>query len=43
MLSIDFCVALHDTLDGQDFVVEFDFLGKDSVRYYNRIPVKSQV
>jgi DNA topoisomerase-1 len=36
-------ITLHDTLDGQDFVVEFDFLGKDSVRYYNRIPVEPQV
>lgn len=30
-------------MDGKEFVVEFDFLGKDSVRYYNKIPVEKQV
>ena len=34
---------LHDEMDGKEFVVEFDFLGKDSVRYYNKIPVEKQV
>ena len=24
-------------------MVEFDFLGKDSIRYYNRVPVEHQV
>ena len=24
-------------------MVEFDFLGKDSIRYYNRVPVERQV
>ncbi len=24
-------------------VVEFDFLGKDSIRYYNRVPVEKRV
>ena len=31
----------HD--EGKDYVVEFDFLGKDSVRYYNKVPVLKQV
>ena len=35
--------ALHDTLEGKEHVVEFDFLGKDSIRYYNRVPVERQV
>ena len=35
--------ALHDTLDGEECVVEFDFLGKDSIRYQNRVPVDRQV
>ena len=34
---------LHEELDGQKDVVEFDFLGKDSIRYYNRVPVEHQV
>ena len=25
-------IELHDELDGKEFVVEFDFLGKDSIR-----------
>uniref|UniRef100_A0A9J7XZT4 DNA topoisomerase I n=1 Tax=Cyprinus carpio carpio TaxID=630221 RepID=A0A9J7XZT4_CYPCA len=32
-------ITLHDTLDGQKCVVEFDFLGKDCIRYYNKVPV----
>lgn len=24
-------------------MVEFDFLGKDSIRYYNKVPVEKQV
>jgi len=27
----------------KDYVVEFDFLGKDSIRYYNKVPVLKQV
>ena len=34
---------LHEMLDGKEYVVEFDFLGKDSIRYYNCIPVDKQV
>eukprot|EP00731_Ephydatia_muelleri_P027038 Em0018g1138a len=34
---------LHEELEGKEFVVEFDFLGKDSIRYYNKIPVEKQV
>ncbi|MFH4976286.1 hypothetical protein AB6A40_002995 [Gnathostoma spinigerum] len=36
-------IKLHEQLDGQDFVVEFDFLGKDSIRYQNKVPVEKRV
>lgn len=36
-------LKLHEKYDDQEFVVEFDFLGKDSIRYYNRIPVEKRV
>ncbi|KAI6230173.1 DNA topoisomerase I [Aphelenchoides fujianensis] len=36
-------VKLHDEKDGQKYVVEFDFLGKDSIRYQNGVPVEKQV
>ncbi|XP_037539094.1 DNA topoisomerase 1 [Nematolebias whitei] len=36
-------ITLHEQLDGKEFVVEFDFLGKDSIRYYNKVPVIKQV
>ncbi|THU95636.1 hypothetical protein K435DRAFT_666037 [Dendrothele bispora CBS 962.96] len=32
----------HVTLESPNFIV-FDFLGKDSIRYYNRVPVDAQV
>ena len=32
-------LALHEELDGKKDVVVFDFLGKDSIRYYNSVPV----
>ena len=32
----------HVTLEAPNFIV-FDFLGKDSIRYYNRVPVDTQV
>ncbi|KAI6040294.1 DNA topoisomerase I [Pisolithus marmoratus] len=32
----------HVTLEAPNFIV-FDFLGKDSIRYYNRVPVDAQV
>ncbi len=28
---------------GKEFVVEFDFLGKDSIRYNNAVPVEKRV
>jgi DNA topoisomerase I len=28
---------------GKPFVVVFDFLGKDSIRYYNEVPVEKRV
>uniref|UniRef100_A0A3P9M630 DNA topoisomerase I n=1 Tax=Oryzias latipes TaxID=8090 RepID=A0A3P9M630_ORYLA len=36
-------ITLHEQLDGNKCVVEFDFLGKDSIRYYNKVPVISKV
>uniref|UniRef100_H3CDZ7 DNA topoisomerase I n=1 Tax=Tetraodon nigroviridis TaxID=99883 RepID=H3CDZ7_TETNG len=36
-------INLYPKLDDQEFVVEFDFLGKDSIRYYNKIPVEKRV
>ncbi|XP_054632914.1 DNA topoisomerase I, mitochondrial isoform X2 [Dunckerocampus dactyliophorus] len=36
-------ITLHKELDGNTCVVEFDFLGKDSIRYYNKVPVISKV
>ncbi|XP_043120062.1 LOW QUALITY PROTEIN: DNA topoisomerase I, mitochondrial [Puntigrus tetrazona] len=36
-------ITLHDALDGQECVVEFDFLGKDCIRYYNKVPVIKRV
>ena len=38
---------MHDQLkiNGEDkqYVVAFDFLGKDSIRYQNEVPVEKQV
>lgn len=36
-------VRLHEKADGQEHVVELDFLGKDSIRYNNRVPVEKLV
>ncbi|XP_072855526.2 DNA topoisomerase I, mitochondrial isoform X2 [Pogona vitticeps] len=36
-------VTLHPRLNGKENVVEFDFLGKDCIRYYNKVPVEKQV
>ena len=37
------CPDLHEEKDGKEHVIEFDFLGKDSIRYYNCVPVDKQV
>ena len=42
-LSLCIATALHEEKDGKENVVEFDFLGKDSIRYYNLVPVEKQV
>ncbi|XP_042560995.1 DNA topoisomerase I, like isoform X2 [Clupea harengus] len=34
---------IYPEKDGQEYVVEFDFLGKDSIRYYNKVPVEKRV
>lgn len=36
-------IKLHKELEDQENVVEFDFLGKDSIRYQNRVPVEKRV
>ncbi|GMR53527.1 hypothetical protein PMAYCL1PPCAC_23722, partial [Pristionchus mayeri] len=36
-------IKLHETLDGKENVVEFDFLGKDSIRYFNQVAVDRRV
>ncbi|KAM8751444.1 DNA topoisomerase I, mitochondrial isoform 1-T1 [Acanthopagrus schlegelii] len=36
-------ITLHELLEGSECVVEFDFLGKDCIRYYNKVPVIRKV
>lgn len=36
-------ITLHPEKDGKMNVVEFDFLGKDSIRYQNAVPVEKRV
>ncbi len=36
-------ITLHDTFEDREFVVEFDFLGKDSIRYHNHVALEQQV
>ena len=36
-------IALHEEKDGKNYVVVFDFLGKDSIRYYNEVEVEKKV
>ncbi|KAL1457834.1 hypothetical protein WDU94_008025 [Cyamophila willieti] len=36
-------IQLHEEKDGKPYVVVFDFLGKDSIRYYNEVPVEKRV
>lgn len=36
-------LTLHEEKDGKQNVVDFDFLGKDSIRYQNSIPVEKRV
>ncbi|KAG0711669.1 DNA topoisomerase 1 [Chionoecetes opilio] len=36
-------ITLHDQKDGKEHVVVFDFLGKDSIRYYNEVSVEKKV
>ncbi|XP_075045264.1 DNA topoisomerase I, mitochondrial-like [Mixophyes fleayi] len=36
-------IKLYPELDGEKNVVEFDFLGKDCIRYYNKVPVEKKV
>jgi DNA topoisomerase-1 len=36
-------ISLDDKKDGMENVVTFDFLGKDSIRYYNSVAVEKRV
>ncbi|XP_059618398.1 DNA topoisomerase I, mitochondrial-like [Phlebotomus argentipes] len=36
-------IQLHKELNGKEYVVVFDFLGKDSIRYYNEVEVEKRV
>lgn len=36
-------IQLHDEKDGKQYVVDFDFLGKDSIRYSNSVAVEKRV
>ncbi|XP_055950723.1 DNA topoisomerase 1-like [Argiope bruennichi] len=36
-------ITLDEEKDGQEYVVSFDFLGKDSIRYVNSVPVEKRV
>ena len=36
-------IKLHEEKDGKQYVVDFDFLGKDSIRYENSVAVEKQV
>jgi len=36
-------IELHEKLDDKEYVVEFDFLGKDSIRYHNTVAVEKKV
>ncbi|KAL9693563.1 hypothetical protein quinque_012848 [Culex quinquefasciatus] len=36
-------IELHKDLNGKENVVVFDFLGKDSIRYYNEVEVEKRV
>ncbi|XP_011877798.1 PREDICTED: DNA topoisomerase I, mitochondrial isoform X1 [Vollenhovia emeryi] len=36
-------IKLHEVRDAKEYVVVFDFLGKDSIRYYNEVPVEKRV
>ena len=42
-LMLFLVTELHKELDDQENVVEFDFLGKDSIRYQNKVPVEKRV
>ena len=35
-------IKLHEKIDDKEFVVEFDFLGKDSIRYFNQVAVEKR-
>lgn len=36
-------IQLFEELNGKKYVVQFDFLGKDSMRYFNQVPVEKRV
>jgi len=36
-------ITLHEQRHGKEFVVGFDFLGKDSIRYQNEVAIEKRV
>ena len=36
-------IELHKIMDDKEYVVEFDFLGKDSIHYHNIVQVEKRV
>jgi DNA topoisomerase-1 len=36
-------IKLHEKRGDKEFVVEFDFLGKDSIRYHNEVAIEKRV
>lgn len=36
-------ITLDEEKNGEQYVVNFDFLGKDSIRYVNSVPVEKRV
>lgn len=43
MYQLGFLKIVCDFFSGKENVVVFDFLGKDSIRYYNEVPVEKRV
>ena len=42
-LNLNLLSELHEKWEDKEFVVEFDFLGKDSIRYQNWVAVNKRV
>ena len=42
-ILLEFIVYYHNLFPGKEYVVEFDFLGKDSIRYHNIVQIEKRV